>query len=98
MSCLEINGSAFSPQNYDNNNNKNCIQRRSSRFFTVFSLHRELSPTRTLKWPGRNCVQIKCSTSSVYHIQPVMLRATWYEGTAQLLSLTEFNFELYFTG
>ena len=31
----------------------------------------------------------------------VMLRATWYEGTAQLLSLTELKshlFELYFTG
>ena len=31
----------------------------------------------------------------------VMIRATWYEGTAQLLSLTEFKshlFELYFIG
>ena len=36
----------------------------------------EPSPTRTLKLPGRNCVQITCSS-------------TRYEGTAQLLSLTE---------
>ena len=30
---------------------------------------RELSPTRTLKWPGRNRVQITCNTSSAYHVQ-----------------------------
>ena len=32
---------------YDNDNNR--IQRRKSRFFTISSLRRELSPTRTLK-------------------------------------------------
>ena len=79
----------------NNNNNNNRIQRRYSRFFAISSQRRELSPTRTLKWPG--------------HMQPiellsrasVMLRATWYEGTAQLLSLTELKshlFELYFIG
>ena len=75
------------------------IQRRYLRFFTVSSQRRELSPTRTLKWPRRNRVQITCNTSSVYHVQHVVLRATWYEGTAQLLSLTELKshlFELYF--
>ena len=50
--------------------------------FTISSLHRELSPTRMLKWPGRNCVQIMCNTSSAYHVQYVVLHATWYEGTA----------------
>ena len=47
-----------------------------------------------------NCVQITCNTSSAYHVQHV-LRVTWYKGTAQLLSLTEFKshvFELYFIG
>ena len=34
----------------------------------------------------RNCVQITCNTSSADHVQHVVLRATWYEGTAQLLS------------
>ena len=29
----------------------------------------KLSPTRTLKWPGRNRVQITCNTSSAYHVQ-----------------------------
>ena len=51
------------------NNNNNHIQRRYSRFFTISSQRRELSPTRTLKWPGRNRVQIKCNTSSAYHVQ-----------------------------
>ena len=40
------------------NNNNNRIQRRYSRFFTISSQPREPSPTRTLKWPGRNRVQI----------------------------------------
>ena len=62
------------------------------------SLRREPPPTRTLKRPGRNRVQITCNTSSAYRVQHVVLRATWYEGTAQLLSSTELKshlFELY---
>ena len=85
----------------NNNNNNNCIQRRNSRLFTISSQRRQPFPTRTLKWPGRNRVQITCNTSSAYHVQHVLLRATWYEGTAQLLSLTELKsnlFELYFIG
>ena len=54
-------------------------------FLTICSLRREPSPTRTLKWLGRNRVQITCNTSSDYHVQHVVLRAKWYEGTAQLL-------------
>ena len=54
-------------------------------------MRHELSPTRTLKWPGRIRVQIMCNTSSAYHMQHVVQRATWYEGTAQLLNLTEFE-------
>ena len=55
------------------------------RFLTISLLHRELSPTRMLKWPGRYHVQITCNTSSTYHMQHVDLRATWYDRTAQLL-------------
>ena len=77
------------------NNNNNRIQRRHSRFFTVSSQRRELSPTRTLKWPRRNRVQITCNTSSAYHVQHVVLRATWYEGTAQLLNLTVLKSHLF---
>ena len=84
-----------------NNDDNNRIQRLNSRFFTISSLRHELSPTRTLKWPERNRVQITCNTPNAYHVQHVVLRATWYEGTAQLLSLTELKshlFELYFIG
>ena len=87
--------------NNNNNNNYNRIQRCYSRFSTISSQRRELFPTRTLKWPRRNRVQITCNTSSAYHVQHIVLRATWYEGTAQLLSLTELKshlFELYFVG
>ena len=65
----------------------NRMQRCSSRFFTISSQRREQSPTCTLKWPGRSRAQIMCNTSNAYHVQHV-LRATWYAGTAQLLSLT----------
>ena len=57
-----------------------------------------------------NCLQhirssglgaIMCNTLSTYHKQHDVLCATWYKGTAQLLSLTECKshlFELYFIG
>ena len=45
-------------------------------FLTISSLRLEPSPTRTLKWPGRNCVQNTCNTSSAYHVQYVVLYAT----------------------
>ena len=50
---------------YDNNNR---IQRRCSRFCTISSQRRELSPTRTPKWPGRNRAQTH-ATQSAYHLQ-----------------------------
>ena len=87
--------------NINDNDTNNRIQRHNSRYFTISLLRCELSPTRTLKWPGRNRVQITCNTSSAHHVQHVVLCATWYEGTAQLLSLTELKshvFELYFIG
>ena len=59
------------------------------------------APTHTLKWPGHNCVQIMCNTASACHVQHVLLCVTWYKGTAQLLSLTEFRshlFQFYFIG
>ena len=62
-------GSRRSPVGSMNNNNNNRIQRRYSRFFTISSQRRELSSTRTLKWPGRNRVQITCNTSSAFHVQ-----------------------------
>ena len=52
------------------------------------------SPTRTLKWPGRNHAQITCNTSCAYHMQHVVFRASRYEGRAQVLGLTEFKLHL----
>ena len=79
----------------NNSNNNNRIQRHNLRFFTISSVHREPSPTRTLKWPGRNHVQTTCNTSSAYHVQHVVLCAMLYKGTAQLLSLTELKSHLF---
>ena len=58
------------PLTYDNDNNH--IQRRNSRIFTISPLRHEPSPTRTLKWLGRNRVQITCNTSSAFHVQHVV--------------------------
>ena len=69
----------------NNNHNNNRIHRCNSRFLTISSLCCELSPTHMLKWPQRNHVQITCNTLSAYHVQHVVLRATWYGGIAQLL-------------
>ena len=40
-------------------------------------------------------MQITCNTLSAYQVQHVVLRSTWYKGTAQLLSLTEFKLHLF---
>ena len=56
-----------------------------SRYYTISALRREPSPTREPKWPGCNRVQITCNALSACHMQHVVLRATWYEGTAQLI-------------
>ena len=67
--CFDQSHLLFEYNNNNNNNNNNRIQRRYSRFLTISSQCRELSPTRTLKWPGRNHVQITCNTSNAYHMQ-----------------------------
>ena len=98
--CVCVNLCAHTNCN-NNSSSSNRNQRHSSRCFTISSLCHELSPTRTLKWPGCSHVQTTGNTSSAYHVQLVMLSATWYEGTAHLFSLTELKshlFELYFIG
>ena len=71
------------------------IERYKSRFFTITLLHREPSPTCTLKWPEHNHVQTTRNTSSAYHVQHVILRAKRHAGTAQQLSLTKFKSHLF---
>ena len=83
------------------NNNNNHIQSRFSRFFTISSQCRELSLNTYAQ-----VAQAQSCANHVQHIErlsraSVMLRSTWYEGTAQLLSLTELKshlFEFCFVG
>ena len=50
------------------NNNNNRIQRRNSRFLTISSLRRKLSPTHTLKWPRHNHVQTTWNCCVACHV------------------------------
>ena len=76
------------------NNNNNCIERRNSRFFTISSLRRELSPKRTLKWPVCNRVQIMCNTSSVYHMQHAVCHLVRRDSSAIKMDRVEIAFIL----
>ena len=67
----------------------NRIQRRCSRFFNNL-----LTAPRTVSNTYAQVARAQSFANHVQHIQRlsranVMLRATWYKGTAQLLSLTE---------
>ena len=69
-------------------------------FYNLLTAPRTVSNTYAQVARAQSCA------NHVQHIQRLsrasgMLRATWYEGTAQLLSLTELKshlFELYFIG
>ena len=90
-----------SPLHWDTyNNNNNHIQRCYLRFFY------NLTAPRTVSNTYAQVARVQPCANHVQHIKhlsraSVMLRATWYEGTAQLLRLTELKshlFELYFVG
>ena len=53
----------------NHNNNNNRIQRCYSRFFTISSQCRKLSPAHMLKWPRGNCAQTTCNTLSAHQVQ-----------------------------
>ena len=72
----------------------NCIERRNSRCVAISSLRRELSPTRSLKWPGRNRVQITCNTSSAYHVQPAVCHLVRRDFSAKKCDRVEIAFIL----
>ena len=78
-------------------NNNNRIERRNSRFFTISSLRRELSPTRMLKWPGRDRVQIMCNTSSAYHVQHAVCHFVRRDSSAIKFDRAEIAFMLAFS-
>ena len=52
-------------------NDKSDTERRSLRWLTISPLRRVLSPTRTVKWLGRNSMQIAYNTPDAYHVQHV---------------------------
>ena len=58
-------------------------------FFAMSSPHHTVSPTRTLKWPGAIVFNSRAThwALTICNVSYAM----WYEGTAQLLSLTESN-------
>ena len=58
------------------------------------SLRRELSPARTLKWPGHNRVQITCNTSSAYHAQPAVCHLVRRDSSAIKFDRVEIAFIL----
>ena len=84
---------------FNNNKKKNRIQRRYLTFLqSPYSTANCLQHVRS-SGPGA-IVCKSCATQRVSRAS-AMLRATWYEGTAQLLSLTELKphiYELYFIG
>ena len=77
--------------------NNNRIQWRISRSFFSQSPHCAANRLQHVlsSGPGAIVCKFTCNTSSAYHVQHVVLRATWYEGTAQLLSLLEFKSHLF---
>ena len=76
----------------------------SKALFEIF--YNFLTAPQTVSNTYAQVTQAQPCTNHMQHIErlshaSVMLRATWYEGTAQLLSLTELKshlFELYFIG
>ena len=77
-------------------NESSFTERLKSGFLTVSSLRHELSPTRMLKWPGQSCA-VTCKSYATHRalIACNMPCASYYEGTAQLLRLTEFKLHLF---
>ena len=76
---------------YHNNNNNNRIQRRCSRFLQ--SPHSATNCTYAQVALAQPCANHVQHIERLSHAS-VMLPATWYEGTAQLLSLTELKSHL----
>ena len=68
--------------NDNSNNDDDDTGRRDSRFLTIFSLGRELSSTRTLRWPGCDCVQITCNAPGTYHVQQTVCHVVRRDSSA----------------
>ena len=89
-----VNATIISNAEEEEDDNDNCIQRRSSRCFTISSLCRELSPTRTFKWPWHNRVKVTCNTSNAYHVQRVVCHLVRRDSSAIEFDRVEITFIL----
>ena len=83
IDCL-INNNNNNNNNNGDDDDDNPIERRNSRFLQ--------SPTRTLKWPGRNPVQITFNTSSAYHVQPAVCHLVRRDSSAFKFDRVELSF------
>ena len=63
-------------------------------FFTISSLHDELPPTRTFKWPRCHREQITCNTLSAYHAQRVVCHLVRRDSSATKFDRVEIAFIL----
>ena len=85
--------------NNNNDNNDNHTERRKSRFLQ--SAHCATNSLQHVRSSGQGVIVCKSRATYRAFITCNLSCATWYDGTAQLISLTEFKshlFELYFIG
>ena len=83
---------------HNNNNNDNNNNSKVQFEISLQSPHCAANRLQHVRSSGSGAI---VCTYSGYHVQSVVLSTTWYEGTAQLLSLTELKshlYELYFNG
>ena len=66
----------------DDNDDDDRIERNNVRFCTISSLHCELFPTRTHKWPRRNSVQTTSNTWGAHHMQHVVCHVVQRDSSA----------------
>ena len=105
---VQVSLSSLSLSNNNNNNNKKKKKKKKKKknrivlieFFFFFFFYNLLTAPRTV---SNTYAQVAWAQSCGNHVQhtkgssraSVMLRAIWYEGTAQLLSLTELKSHLF---
>ena len=76
--------------------NNNDIDRCNSRYFTLSSLHHELSPTCTLKGPGHNGVQIMSNALGAYQVRRVVCHVVRRDSSTSKSDRVEIAFILAF--
>ena len=70
------------PRDIAGERKKKNIERRNSRFFYNLLTVPWTVPTRMLKWPGLNRVQIMCNTSGACHVQHVLCHVIQRDSSA----------------